>query len=92
MNDFEMRLRQYLFNVKVTRELIHMIQEYYLRSEGIDKVALEIQYKLFLKAGDKPNLYKSEEEIRQYLKACQQEIKSSEEWQGLNQVMNEYVY
>lgn len=44
------------------------------------------------KVGDKPNLYKSEEEIRQYLKACQQEIKSSEEWQGLNQVMNEYVY
>lgn len=92
MNDFEMRLRQYLFNVKVTKELIHMIQAYYLRSERIDKVALEIQYKLFLKAGDKPNLYKSEEEIRQYLKACQQEIKSSEEWQGLNQVMNEYVY
>ena len=45
-----------------------------------------------MKAGNKSNLYRSEEEINQYLMECQTEIDASEDWRELNQLANEYVY
>lgn len=91
-NKFDVRFRHYISNIRITDGLCNMIKEYYLKNEMIDKKILEIQYKLFLKAGNKSNLYRSEEEINQYLMECQTEIDASEDWRELNQLANEYVY
>ena len=89
-NTFQCRLGKYLYGIKSGNNLIEMLLKYY--EEGVfDAEKLEVEYKLFLKAGDKPNYYKSDAEMRSLLPGLREEMRSTDKLAELNEFADSYV-
>ena len=57
----------------------------------MEKEELEAQFKLFLKAGKKPNFYKTDEEIGEVLDEWKNELENISTIGALNHIVDEYV-
>ena len=67
-----------------------MILKYY--EEGVlNEEQLEAEYKLFLNSGDKPNYYKSDEEIRLVLPILREKMLEAKSLAELNEFADAYV-
>lgn len=66
-NKIESRLGQYTQKLKSGEALVKCIYKYYKNEKILTKEEMEIHYKIYRKAGDIPNNYKSEKEMRQYI-------------------------
>ena len=90
-NRFDNRLLNYLREIKSSRSLIDLIYKYYINEANMEKEELEAQFKLFLKAGKKPNFYKTDEEISEVLDEWKNELENISTIGALNHIVDEYV-
>lgn len=68
-NYFESRVKQYLLGIKSSDALINELYSYYESKRPLTEEDLKVQHKLFVEVGIKPNFYKTDDEIAEYLKA-----------------------
>ena len=73
-NKIESRLGQYTQKLKSGEALVKCIYKYYKNEKILTKEEMEIHYKIYRKAGDIPNNYKSEKEMRQYISVWKTEF------------------
>lgn len=90
-NRFDNRLLNYLREIKSSKSLIDLIYRYYINQANIQKEELEVQFKLFSKAGKKPNFYKTDEEISEVLDEWKNELENISTIGALNHIVDEYV-
>jgi cellulose biosynthesis protein BcsQ len=84
------RIGRYLYGIKCSTNLVEMILKYY--EEGVlNEEQLEAEYKLFLNSGDKPNYYKSDEEIRLVLPILREKMLEAKSLAELNEFADAYV-
>ena len=84
------RIGRYLYGIKCSTNLVEMILKYY--EEGVlNEEQLEAEYKLFLNSGDKPNYYKSDEEIRLVLPILRKKMLEAKSLAELNEFADAYV-
>lgn len=89
-NTLEHRIGRYLHGTKSSNNLTEMLLKYY--KEGThDKEQLEAEYRLFLKAGDKPNYYKTDAEIKVMLPDLKKELLQAKNIVELNEFADSYM-
>ena len=89
-NMLQHRIGRYLYGIKCSTNLVEMILKYY--EEGVlNEEQLEAEYKLFLNSGDKPNYYKSDEEIRSVLPILREKMLEAKSLAELNEFADAYV-
>ena len=94
-NDFanliDIRLNHYLKGIKCSSRIVSLILQYYKNEIIISKDQLKAEYKNFLKAGNKPNFFKSDDEMCNALPTLANEISNADNIASLNAAMDEYA-
>ena len=84
------RIEKYLYGIKSSGNLVEMLLKYY--EEGVlNEEQLDAEYKLFLNSGEKPNYYKSDDEIRSLLPTLREEMTKAKSLAELNQFADSYI-
>ena len=73
-NYFESRVKQYLLGIKSSDALINELYSYYESKRPLTEEDLKVQHKLFVEVGIKPNFYKTDDEIAEYLKSWKEKL------------------
>ncbi len=89
-NTLERRIQAYLYGIKCSNAFVEMLLRYYQEGE-LDKDKVDAEYKLFLKSGDKPNYYKTDDEIRRLLPELRRNMMEAENVIELNQFADAYI-
>lgn len=89
--DLEHRILNYLSGIKSSKNLVTMILQYYQNETLINEDGLNAEYKVFSQAGQKPNYYKTDEEIKKLLPDLRKEMKNANNLAELNIFADEYV-
>ena len=89
-NKIESRLGQYTQKLKSGEALVKCIYKYYKNEKILTKEEMEIHYKIYRKAGDIPNNYKSEKEMRQYISVWKTEFDEAKGSTELTFLAGEY--
>lgn len=90
-NELEYRIMYYLPGIKSGKGIVTLLLKYYKNEACLDVDIVRADYELFLKAGRKPNYYKTDEEIRQLLVGWKEKIEITENTVELNRFADEYV-
>ena len=88
-NYFESRVKQYLLGIKSSDALINELYSYYKSKRPLTEEDLEVQYKLFVEVGIKPNFYKTDDEIAEYLKSWKEKLANAKTSYDLTMTANE---
>ena len=88
-NYFESRVKQYLHGIKSSDALINELYSYYKSKRPLTEEDLEVQYKLFVEVGIKPNFYKTDDEIAEYLKSWKEKLANAKTSYDLTMTANE---
>ena len=88
-NYFESRVKRYLHGIKSSDALINDLYLYYKSQKPLTEKEIEIQQKLFIETGNKPNFYKTDNEIAVYLKDWTKKLAESETSYDLTMTANE---
>ncbi len=87
----ERRIMNYLGKIKCRRNLVVMLLKYYDEGCAITDEEMKIEHEVFLQAGNKPNFYKSDVEIRVMLPELFSKMNNAEELGELNRLADELV-
>ena len=90
-NNIEYRIATYLTNIKSGKSLVMMLLRYYKNEYIITKEDIEESFELFLKAGEKPNFYKNDEELKAILPSIYDAMKKTQKINQLNQLAEECI-
>lgn len=90
-NHLDHRIINYLSGIKSSKNLVTMILQYYKNEKLIDEDELDAEYKVFCQAGQKPNYYKTDEEIKKLLPDLRREMNNAHNLAELNKFADEYV-
>lgn len=90
-NELENRIQQYLYGIKSGKNLVNILLMYYQNEIALTTEQIETEYKIFMQAGNKPNYYKSDAEIKHILPQIENLIDSSKTIGDLNRNVDEYV-
>lgn len=90
-NDLDHRILYYLSGIKSSKNLVTMILQYYENETLINEDGLNAEYKVFSQAGQKPNYYKTDEEVKNLLPDLRKEMKNAHNLAELNKFADEYV-
>lgn len=87
----ERRIMNYLGSIKCRRSLVVMLLTYYDEGCVITNEEMKIEHEIFVQAGNKPNFYKSDEEIRQILPGLFSKMNNTVNLGELNRLVDELV-
>lgn len=90
-NRLDHRIGKYLPGIKCSNNLVTMLLQYYENGETIDDDKLNAEYNVFLQSGDKPNYYKTDEEIRKFLPSLRESMIKARNITELNQFADSYM-
>lgn len=90
-NELENRILRYLQEIRSGKNLVNILLRYYQNEGALTLEDLETEYKIFVQAGDKPNYYKSDEEIKSILSQIEKSIDDAKAIGELNRNMDEYA-
>lgn len=88
-NYFESRVKQYLLGIKSSDALINELYSYYESKRPLTEEDLKVQHKLFVEVGIKPNFYKTDDEIAEYLKSWKEKLTDVKTSYDLTMTANE---
>ena len=91
-NDFQMRMFNYLGNIKSKNGLFQLLLKYYKNETEIDDVLVRQEFEIFLKSGEKENFYKNDREIKDFLRNWQEAINGCAMPVEVSRVADEYVF
>ena len=89
-NELEHRIMRYLQGIRSSGKLVSMMLSYYKNETVLTIEDLEVEYKIFLQAGNKPNFYKTDDEIRRVLPQIEQDIENAKTIGEINRSTDEY--
>ena len=80
----------YLQEVRSSRNLVNILLEYYNNQIVLSTSDIMLEYKIFLQAGNKPNYFKTDDEIRRILPKIEDDIVKATTIGELNRNADEY--
>lgn len=89
-NELLYRILLYLQEVRSSRNLVNMLLEYYNNQIVLSTSDIMLEYKIFLQAGNKPNYFKTDDEIRRILPMIEDDIVKATTIGELNRNADEY--
>lgn len=87
----EYRILKYLQGIKSSKSLVTLLLEYYCNEISISREELKIEYGVYLRAGEKPNFYRSDKEIEYILPNLVQGMENAKTLGELNKFADEYA-
>ena len=90
-NELESRVSHYLYGIKCGKNVVQTLIDYYNNGIIITSDNIKTEYEIFLQAGNKPNYYKDDEEIRRMLPLLREAVSNSEKLSELNRCVDEYM-
>lgn len=90
-NELESRVAHYLYGIKCGKNVVQTLIDYYHNGIIITSVNIKTEYEIFLQAGNKPNYYKDDEEIRRILPDLRESVYNAESHGDLNRFTDEYM-
>lgn len=90
-NDLTFRVERYLPGIKSSKNLVEVLLNYYNNEVMLSKELIKSEYEMFMRAGEKPNYYKTDEEILGMLPAIKKEMENTNNVIELNRLIDEYV-
>lgn len=90
-NELMSRIKNYLWGIRSNNNFVEMLLEYYKNEREMDAAEVDAAYKLFEKAGHKPDYLKSDEEIRRLLPKLNENINSTQNLVELNKFADSYM-
>lgn len=85
-------ISNYLQGTKITNNMVDILLKYYENKTEISIDEIEAEYELFVHAGEKPNYYKSDDEIEQVLPHLAEKIKRETNVAKLVRFADEYFF
>ena len=90
-NTLEARISiYYLRSIRISNNMVKILQKYYQNETEIITEEIEAEYQIFIHAGDKPNYYKSDEEIKQVLPSLAEKIRQEDNIVKVSRYADEY--
>lgn len=89
-NELLYRILLYLQEVRSSRNLVNILLEYYNNQIVLSTSDIMLEYKIFLQAGNKPNYFKTDDEIRRILPKIEDDIVKTTTIGELNRNADEY--
>lgn len=89
-NELLYRILLYLQEVRSSRNLVNILLEYYNNQIVLSISDIMLEYKIFLQAGNKPNYFKTDDEIRRILPKIEDNIVKATTIGELNRNADEY--
>lgn len=89
-NELLYRILLYLQEVRSSRNLVNILLEYYNNQIVLSTSDIMLEYKIFLQAGNKPNYFKTDDEIRRILPKIEDDIVKATTIGDLNRNADEY--
>ena len=89
-NELLYRILLYLQEVRSSRNLVNILLEYYSNQIVLSTSDIMLEYKIFLQAGNKPNYFKTDDEIRRILPKIEDDIVKATTIGELNRNADEY--
>lgn len=89
-NELLYRILLYLQEVRSSRNLVNILLEYYNNQIVFSTSDIMLEYKIFLQAGNKPNYFKTDDEIRRILPKIEDDIVKATTIGELNRNADEY--
>ena len=89
-NELLYRILLYLQEVRSSRNLVNILLEYYNNQIVLSTSDIMLEYKIFLQAGNKPNYFKTDDEIRRILPKYEDDIVKATTIGELNRNADEY--
>ena len=89
-NELLYRILLYLQEVRSSRNLVNILLEYYNNQIVLSTSDIMLEYKIFLQAGNKPNYFKTDDEIRRILPKIEDDIVKATTIGELNTNADEY--
>lgn len=89
-NELLYRILLYLQEVRSSRNLVNILLEYYNNQIVLSISDIMLEYKIFLQAGNKPNYFKTDDEIRRILPKIEDDIVKATTIGELNRNADEY--
>ena len=89
-NELLYRILLYLQEVRSSRNLVNILLEYYNNQIVLSTSDIMLEYKIFLQAGNKPNYFKTDDEIRCILPKIEDDIVKATTIGELNRNADEY--
>ena len=89
-NELLYRILLYLQEVRSSRNLVNILLEYYNNQIVLSTSDIMLEYKIFLQAGNKPNYFKTDDEIRRILPKIEDDIVKATTIGELNRNADEY--
>lgn len=90
-NKLETRISiYYLHEIRISNNMVKILQKYYQDEIEIIAEEIDAEYQIFIHAGDKPNYYKSDEEIKQVLPSLAEKIKQEDNIVKVSRYADEY--
>ena len=91
-NELLYRILLYLQEVRSSRNLVNILLEYYNNQIVLSTSDIMLEYKIFLQAGNKPNYFKTDDEIRRILPKIEDDIVKATTIGELNRNADECEY
>ena len=89
-NELLYRILLYLQEVRSSRNLVNILLEYYNNQIVLSTSDIMLEYKIFLQAGNKPNYFKTDDEIRRILPKIEDDIVKATTIGEINRNADEY--
>ena len=89
-NELLYRILLYLQEVRSSINLVNILLEYYNNQIVLSTSDIMLEYKIFLQAGNKPNYFKTDDEIRRILPKIEDDIVKATTIGELNRNADEY--
>lgn len=91
-NKLESRVKNhYLSAVHISGNMVHIIQNYYENKVELNPDEIDVEYQIFLHAGDKANYYKTDEEMKLFLPKLEENICKENNIAKLIKYTDEYL-
>lgn len=75
-NGLESRITwNYLQGIRLSNNMVMMLCEYFRNEREINDDEIDVEYEIFISAGEKPNYYKTDDEIKQLLPILADKVK-----------------
>ena len=91
-NRLESRIKNYyLRGVRISENMVSIIQRYYENKAELNQEEVDVEYQIFLHAGDKANFYKTDEEMKLFLSELAENIRKENDIATLVSYVDQYL-
>lgn len=91
-NKLEFRIKNYyLRGVRISGNMVNIIQSYYENKAELNPDEIDVEYQIFLHAGDKANYYKTDDEMKSFLPKLAENICKENDIPKLIKYADEYL-